>query len=585
MDNLEFKEGCRFGFLVVTGKDNGLKGAYKRYECICDCGNVTWVQKSKLLSGHTRSCGCMSTRKSRFDLTTLIPYIDPDFPKDRILLESGKARMDIKIHCICKECRQPLPLRAIKHFFDYPEHFCMCRSCTQKKVSVGGIKFIKHNPDHKGLKRDYPRLYNIWRSMIRRCEVKHNNMYSLYGGRGISVCDEWHCLNKFIEWSLHNGYSEDLTIDRIDNTKGYSPDNCRWSSIETQNRNKLSTNYINGVDSKIFFESSHHHPSVTYIRFYMRYYKSGWSLERSLYTPNTGRKTWLSSGGDNLVFVNSIISFLDILNIPYVKNEPCLFIFSNKKIKIRLVSIYSAHNGNDDSYTEFINSLRDGYRLITIFEQDWNNKQDKIRRIIRDALCPAKRIFARSLYIKEINTVLSRDFLTRSHIDGYSPQGYISYGLFDSENTLLSVMSFGHLRGQNKDHKDDKKYELVRFASLSGIVVIGGASKLLTHFISDYKPKEIRTYSNNDFYLGNTYKKLGFSFLDFGQSIDYQWVTLDGKYIVSRYDAQKDKLAKMYPCLVKEALDNKKSVENYVMTELHYKKVYRCGNSRWYKKI
>lgn len=72
-----------------------------------------------------------------------------------------------------------------------------------------------------------------------------SNMYKNYGGRGIDICDKWKEFSSFKEWSLKNGYTEDLTIDRIDNNKGYNPFNCRWTTKNIQARNTrriMSTN-------------------------------------------------------------------------------------------------------------------------------------------------------------------------------------------------------------------------------------------------------------------------------------------------------------------------------------------------------
>ena len=83
------------------------------------------------------------------------------------------------------------------------------------------------------------RLYRIWTAMKQRCCNPKAHSYSRYGGRGITVCDEWMCDYKaFYDWALASGYQDDLSIDRIDNDKGYSPDNCRWATSKEQNRNR-----------------------------------------------------------------------------------------------------------------------------------------------------------------------------------------------------------------------------------------------------------------------------------------------------------------------------------------------------------
>ena len=89
------------------------------------------------------------------------------------------------------------------------------------------------------------KLYWVYYAMLQRCYHKNCSRYSRYGGRGIAVCDEWRNDNTaFYQWALTNGYKEGLTLDRIDNDKGYSPDNCRWVSVKTQNNNTSKCVYI-----------------------------------------------------------------------------------------------------------------------------------------------------------------------------------------------------------------------------------------------------------------------------------------------------------------------------------------------------
>lgn len=100
-----------------------------------------------------------------------------------------------------------------------------------------GNHFI-HGDSHK-------RLHNIWSLMFQRCYNPKASGYKNYGGRGISICDEWRKYPVFKDWALANGYADDLTIDRIDNDGNYEPSNCKWSTYKEQAQNKRNTNFFN----------------------------------------------------------------------------------------------------------------------------------------------------------------------------------------------------------------------------------------------------------------------------------------------------------------------------------------------------
>lgn len=106
---------------------------------------------------------------------------------------------------------------------------------------MAGLKGKLNGRYRTGLCIERSSLYNSWQGMKRRCLSTNHPKYPRYGGRGITVCDEWLDIVNFQQWALKNGWKEGMSIDRIDNDGNYCPENCRWVSVSENSRKKRTT--------------------------------------------------------------------------------------------------------------------------------------------------------------------------------------------------------------------------------------------------------------------------------------------------------------------------------------------------------
>lgn len=207
-------------------------------------------------------------------------------------------------------------------------------------------------------------------------------------------------------------------------------------------------------------------------------------------------------------------------------------------------------------------------RLITIWEDDWNIKNDICKSFIMNILSKSEKIWARKCQIKEVNYNESKLFLDNNHLQG-DCKSSVRLGLYYN-NILVSIMTFSKLRlpvgGKNKIGT----WELTRFCNRTGKSVIGGASKLLKHFIKSKKPIEIQSYSDNMISNGDLYEKLGFKYSH--TSKPGYWYVVNG-IRQHRFNWRKDKL-------VKAGADPNK-YEHEIMEEMGYWRIFNGGNKKW----
>lgn len=135
---------------------------------------------------------------------------------------------------------------------------CECGNYTKAQTSdlrKGHVLSCGCNryKDRQTLGGNPTRLYRIWKNMKKRCYNSNNPDFKYYGARGIKVCPEWHEFGPFQSWALSNGYTDELTIDRIDNNGNYEPSNCKWATMkeQAQHRRPCGTVVLNGKEVEI----------------------------------------------------------------------------------------------------------------------------------------------------------------------------------------------------------------------------------------------------------------------------------------------------------------------------------------------
>lgn len=170
---------------------------------------------------------------------------------------------------------------------------CKCECGNEKEVlsntlrsgitqSCGCLCKERHPKKH-GMSNT--RLFWIWHSMKDRCKNKNSRAYKYYGGKGVTVCEEWQEFNGFKEWSMKNGYKDNLTIDRIDSNGNYEPENCRWVDFKVQANNTSRNHYLSINGERKTLSQWSEFFGVPYKYVHKRVHDLGWTFEEAVSRP------------------------------------------------------------------------------------------------------------------------------------------------------------------------------------------------------------------------------------------------------------------------------------------------------------
>lgn len=170
------------------------------------------------------------------------------------------------------------------------------RDLTHEKIkSCGCMKRYIQSEKKKTHGMSNTRIFGIWSGMKNRCYIPSSSNYEIYGGRGITVCQEWlYDFMSFYNWAMENGYSDGLTIDRIDPNGNYCPENCRWATIKEQSNNRRNNRFLTAFGETHTVSEWSDISGIGRRVIETRIDDLHWNTEKALTVPV--RKTRLSSG-------------------------------------------------------------------------------------------------------------------------------------------------------------------------------------------------------------------------------------------------------------------------------------------------
>jgi hypothetical protein len=471
----------------------------------------------------------------------------------------------VKVTTICDNCNNE-NINIFKDYWNYTKGFkepYYCNKCNS-------IKSEKTSLENWGYKN--PMQSDIIKDRLRE------SIMSRYGVSWYSKTTDW--LDKFKKTSLEK-WGEDnpsKSLEVIDLIKIKNNEFIKSSEFRSKSKEKKQRNTYKKYASQL--------PNGYLVT---KYNSSVFDIEH-----DCGFKFTITKGllynrlkNDSIICTNcnpidikkssfeiEVGLFLKEIGISFISNdrvELCGleldYYIPDMRIAIECNGVYW-HNELFKSKNYHINKTKDclnkDINLIHIWEDDWVNKKDIIKSIIKNrfGLTPHK-IWARNCKVKQVSTNEYKSFLEKNHIQGYASSTY-NIGLYYN-NQLVSLMTFGWRRTNNK-----REYELIRFCNKLNTNVIGSASKLFNHFIKNNNIETIVSYSDISLFNGYLYEKLGFNKVSLSKP-NYFWVVNGVRR--HRYNFSKRKL-------VNKGHDEKKT-EVEIMNDNGYWRVFSTGQEKW----
>lgn len=330
--------GQKFGKLTVVERVGSRKGSVT-WRCTCECGGEAIVTSNCLRTGSTKTCGCSKRFievGETYGRLTVLERLNERTNSKRILYlckcscgntvkrtvtnilgtkvpSCGCVQHEVKIGMVGKRFGRWTVIERASKEVKGVYWLCRCDCGTERVVNgrmlrtgcsvscgcyareASSQRMKDLTPDEKKKFARYThhqsdsRLYRIWWGMRERCYKSNKAEYKHYGGRGITICDEWlEDFMNFYNWAMSNGYEDHLSIDRIDVNGNYCPENCRWATRKEQSNNTRQNRFLkfNGETHTVKEWADIIGINVVTLRGRLR---TGWSVELALTTPTLKR--------------------------------------------------------------------------------------------------------------------------------------------------------------------------------------------------------------------------------------------------------------------------------------------------------